>query len=87
VAHGAARAAVRAPRGQYVALGDSYTAGPGIPGPDGGPAGCQRSSRSYSALVTLHLRLKPDQLRDTSCSGAVAADLSRRSRMLPVMTR
>jgi lysophospholipase L1-like esterase len=40
------------------------------------PAGCERSSRSYPALVAQRLRLNADQVRDVSCSGATIADLS-----------
>jgi hypothetical protein len=74
-AHGAARPS-RLPRGAYVALGDSYTAGPDIPDQVGTPAGCQRSSRNYPALVAQYLRLSANQVRDVSCSGARIADLS-----------
>ncbi|MFI6490884.1 hypothetical protein [Streptomyces sp. NPDC050564] len=34
-------------KGPYVALADSYTAGPKIPGRTGGPAGCDRSDHNY----------------------------------------
>jgi lysophospholipase L1-like esterase len=74
--HGATRAAAELPHGQYVALGDSYSAGPGIPDQNGVPAGCGRSSRSYPVLVARSLRLKTDQVRDMSCGGATIADLS-----------
>ncbi|MFG2940467.1 SGNH/GDSL hydrolase family protein [Streptomyces sp. NPDC048282] len=64
------------PKGPYVALGDSYTAGPGIPGRHGRPAGCERSDRNYPALVAAGLGLRSAEFRDVSCSGAVTADLS-----------
>ncbi|WP_405735275.1 SGNH/GDSL hydrolase family protein [Streptomyces sp. NBC_01537] len=64
------------PRGPYVALGDSYTAGPKIPGQTGKPAGCDRSDRNYPALVAQKLNLKAAAFRDVSCSGATTADLS-----------
>jgi len=76
VAHGATPAAVPAAQRQYAALGDSYTAGPGIPGQAGLPARCERSSRSYPALVAQVLRLNPGQVRDVSCRGAAIAGLS-----------
>ncbi|HEU5332398.1 MAG TPA: SGNH/GDSL hydrolase family protein [Actinocrinis sp.] len=60
----------------YVALGDSYTSGPGIPDQVGQPSGCDRSSRDYPALVAADLRLAASQVRDVSCSGATIADLS-----------
>jgi hypothetical protein len=57
-----------------VALGDSYTAAPGIGGQAGLPAGCDRSVGSYPLLVASGLGL--GQVRDASCSGATIADLS-----------
>ncbi|MEW1720548.1 SGNH/GDSL hydrolase family protein [Streptomyces sp. NPDC093109] len=64
------------PRGPYVALGDSYTSGPGIPGRAGLPAGCDRSDHNYPALVAERLGIGPADFRDMSCSGAAIADLS-----------
>ncbi|MFE4416474.1 hypothetical protein [Streptomyces sp. NPDC056821] len=46
------------PKGPYVAIGDSYTAGPKIPGQSGSPAGCDRSDRNYPSLVARELGLK-----------------------------
>ncbi|MFE1835654.1 SGNH/GDSL hydrolase family protein [Streptomyces sviceus] len=66
------------PRGPYVALGDSYTAGPGIPEETGSPAGCDRSDHNYPALVAHRLGLKAGDFRDVSCSGATIADLGQR---------
>jgi lysophospholipase L1-like esterase len=63
-------------RGPYVALGDSYTSGPGIPAQSGQPAGCARSDHNYPALVAAQLNLKPGMLRDMSCSGATTADFA-----------
>jgi len=59
--------------GSYVALGDSYAAGPGLPGRTGAVAGCQQSSGSYPFLVARRLGL---ELTDMSCSSATIADLS-----------
>ncbi len=56
-----------------MALGDSYTAGPGIPEQVGVTAGCEQSGSSYPYLVAQRLRLK---LTDVSCSGATIASLS-----------
>jgi lysophospholipase L1-like esterase len=64
------------PKGPYVALGDSYTAGPGIPDQVGEPAGCERSSRNYPAFVARQLHLAKGDFRDVSCSGAEIGDLS-----------
>ncbi len=57
----------------YVAMGDSYTAGPGIPHPAPHPLGCWRSDRNYPHLVA---RARGWLLRDASCSGATTADLA-----------
>lgn len=57
----------------YVALGDSYAAGPLIPLQSGTPAGCLRSNRNYPSLVADTGRV-PD-FRDVSCSGATTDDL------------
>jgi lysophospholipase L1-like esterase len=51
----------------YVALGDSFTAGPLIPNQSLNPLGCLRSSNDYPAVVARTLGLS---LRDVSCSGA-----------------
>lgn len=65
-------------KGPYVALGDSYTAGPMIPDQTGDPAGCARSDRNYPALVAQDLGLKGSDFRDVSCTGATLADLTTR---------
>ena len=54
----------------YVALGDSYTAAPGVP--DMVDAGCGRSSANYPALVAGELGL---ELTDVSCGGASTTSL------------
>jgi lysophospholipase L1-like esterase len=59
----------------YVALGDSFTAGPLIPETDVAD-GCFRSNGNYPALVAE--RLDIDQLVDVSCSGAQTEDLTGR---------
>ncbi|WP_411151609.1 SGNH/GDSL hydrolase family protein [Streptomyces sp. A30] len=63
------------PKGPYVALGDSYTAGPEIPDQHGKPAGCDRSDRNYPALVADGLGLNAHEFRDVSCNGATMGDL------------
>jgi lysophospholipase L1-like esterase len=60
----------------YVALGDSYAAGDGIPAQFDVASGCERATHSYPVLVAGHLRLNPSQYRDVSCSGAKIADLT-----------
>ena len=66
-------AAANALHGPYVALGDSYTAGLGIPAQTGSTAGCGQSTSSYPYLVARTLRL---DLIDMSCSSATIPDLT-----------
>ena len=56
----------------YVAIGDSYTSGPGIAPAvaDSGP--CQRSKRNYPSLVAERIGLK---LVDVSCGSATTANV------------
>jgi len=63
---GAARAA------NYVALGDSYAAGPIIPNQIA-PLGCLKSDHNYAHLAAPSIGLP---LRDPSCSGATTADMT-----------
>lgn len=58
----------------YVALGDSYAAGPLIPLQVGLPPACLRSDHNYPALVAKALDIT--DFRDVTCSGAVTDDLS-----------
>ena len=57
----------------YVAMGDSFTAGPAIPIQLSDPLGCWRSDSNYPHLVAL---ARGSALRDRSCSGADTNDLS-----------
>ncbi len=63
----------------YVALGDSYTSGPGLPEQLGAtttppaPSGCLRSSDNYPSLTARALGLS---LTDVSCAGATTGDLT-----------
>ncbi|MXG91168.1 SGNH/GDSL hydrolase family protein [Nocardioides flavescens] len=50
---------------RYVALGDSYTSGAGLPG--SAPRGCRRAARAYPAQVALAVGAT---YADASCSGA-----------------
>jgi len=52
----------------YVALGDSYAAGPLIPTQETTPAGCLRSDHNYATLVAAALQVASFQ--DATCSGA-----------------
>lgn len=59
---------------EYVALGDSYVAGPLIPVQTGTPAGCSRSDHNYPSLINQALRA--DVFRDASCSGATTGEMT-----------
>ena len=62
----------------YVALGDSFTAAPGIPETDGSDS-CLRSSHNYPSLVAERLEDDHDvELADRSCSGADTSSLAGR---------
>src|SRR4051794_36724174 len=58
---------------RYVALGDSYSAGPLIPTTDLA-AGCARSDHNYPSLLARELRVRT--FVDVTCSGARTADLA-----------
>jgi lysophospholipase L1-like esterase len=58
----------------YVALGDSYTAGPLIPLPRLDPVGCVRSTSNYPAMLASRLKVK--SYTDVSCSGADTGDMT-----------
>jgi hypothetical protein len=61
------------PSDSYVALGDSYTAGPAITPPDLAIPGCIRSDANYPTLLAPDLGLPA--FRDVSCSGAKTDDM------------
>lgn len=61
------------PPDSYVALGDSYTAGPGITPHDPTIPGCIRSDANYPNLIAPDLGLPA--FRDVSCSGAETEDM------------
>lgn len=60
------------PAESYVALGDSFTAGPLIPSQSLDPLGCLRSTSNYPSELAPRLDL---ELRDVSCSGAETDDM------------
>ena len=68
----AARA--NAATGPYVALGDSYTAGPLVPTPTGSPILCGRSTNDYPADVAR--AINPSSFVNASCSGATTVDMT-----------
>jgi lysophospholipase L1-like esterase len=68
-----AQALTRLAGGRYVAMGDSFTAGPLIPRRHGKPFACLRSDHNYPSLVAHALRA--GAFADVSCSAATIADL------------
>jgi hypothetical protein len=68
----------------YVALGDSFSAGPFIPPPDRTMLGCARSLSNYPHLLNAHI--KPTTFVDVSCSAAKTADMTE-SRFLPTLRK
>jgi lysophospholipase L1-like esterase len=62
---------------RYVALGDSFSAGPLIPTSDLA-GGCLRSDHNYPSLVAQ--RLDVPRFVDVTCSGATTRDLTHRQR-------
>lgn len=57
----------------YVALGDSFTSGPGIGEQQDGAGFCQRSDSNWPSLLAT---TKDLELDDVSCVGATTADLA-----------
>ncbi|MFL5870392.1 MAG: SGNH/GDSL hydrolase family protein [Solirubrobacterales bacterium] len=68
--------------GVYVALGDSYTAGPLVPNPTGDPIDCGRSDHNYPSLVATAIR--PAEFRDVSCGSAQTKDMTAPQTGLPL---
>lgn len=60
----------------YVALGDSFSAGPLVPAQRLDPLGCLRSTNNYPAFLAGYFRVR--SYVDVTCSGAETADLDRR---------
>lgn len=56
----------------YVALGDSVAAAPGVPHP-AQPLGCRRSTNNYPAMLAR--RLAATTFTDVTCSGATTEDI------------
>lgn len=65
------QASAAVPTGRYVALGDSYTAGPLIPTQVN--LDCLRSNRNYPSLIAASVG--SSSFTDVSCSGATTADI------------
>lgn len=64
----------------YVALGDSYSAGPLVTTIRSDPSGCVRSTDNYPAFIADWLSV--ETYTDVTCSGADTDDLAGRQRML-----
>lgn len=60
----------------YVALGDSYSAGPLVPALRLDPLGCLRTTNNYPAFLAGYFRVR--SYVDVTCSGAQTADLDER---------
>jgi lysophospholipase L1-like esterase len=60
--------------GPYVALGDSYTAGPLVPTLTGSPILCGRSTNDYPADVGR--AITPSSFVNASCTGATTVDMT-----------
>ncbi len=72
---GAPAAAQESPEyDHYVALGDSFTAGPFIPVQRLDPLGCFRSTGNYPSMLAA--RLGVTEFTDVSCSGAVTENMT-----------
>jgi lysophospholipase L1-like esterase len=67
-------AAAQADPGPYVALGDSFTAGPLVPNQVGQPAGCARSDHNYPSIVAAATGAA--QFVDRSCSSATTVHMT-----------
>lgn len=67
VSHSAAATTVGVSK-RYVALGDSYASGPGIPVQRADPVGCERSTHNYPARLATALGI--GHYTDVSCGGA-----------------
>ncbi len=67
-------AAAAAGPGPYVALGDSFTAGPLVPNQVGRPAGCARSDHNYPSIV--RAATTPTYFDDRSCSSATTEHMT-----------
>lgn len=81
VGAGEAQQGARPLHGNYVAMGSSYAAGPGIGAraPDS-PAQCAQSSENYAHLFAQKRRL---ELKDVTCSGATTQSILKTWRGLP----
>ncbi|MGW0391258.1 SGNH/GDSL hydrolase family protein [Streptomyces sp. NPDC003042] len=71
-AHGATASTASTALNRYVALGDSYASGAGVP--DQVDSACARSHRNYPALV--NAALAPAAHKDVTCGGATTVHMT-----------
>lgn len=64
-----------AARSNYVAMGDSFAAAPGVP-ERAAPRGCHKSTNNYSSVLAR--RLDAATFHDVTCSGATSDDVVNR---------
>lgn len=76
VACAAPQAESSAKRLNYVAMGDSIAAAPGVPDP-AFPPGCRKSTNDYPSILAR--RLSATKFTDVSCSGATSEDITTRA--------
>ena len=65
---------------EYVALGDSYSAGPLIPQQRPDSLGCLKSTNNYPAFLATYLGMPT--FTDVTCSGAETTDMRQRQRTI-----
>lgn len=70
----------RAARLNYVAMGDSVAAAPGVPD-QAPPQGCHKSTNNYPSVLAA--RIKPTRFVDVTCSGAHTLDIISRQQQTP----
>lgn len=70
----------RAARLNYVAMGDSVAAAPGVPD-QAPPRGCHKSTNNYPSVLAA--RIKPSRFVDVTCSGAHTLDIISRQQQTP----
>jgi lysophospholipase L1-like esterase len=66
--------------GEYVALGDSFSAGPLVPQQRVDALGCLRSTNNYPAFLATYFSLT--RFTDVTCSGAETSDMRERQRTI-----
>lgn len=73
---GTSASTVSTKRLNYVAVGDSFAAAPGVPDP-APPAGCRKSTNDYPSILARELKVR--SFVDVTCSGAKTEDITTRA--------